>query len=62
MWLLLIACQTPEEKVTPEALDLPEDPAEQGVPVGVRSFTDAEVSVEIWYPASDSVEGEPGED
>lgn len=62
MWLLLVACQSPEEKVTPEALDLPEDPAEQGVPVGVRSFTDAEVSVEIWYPASESVAGQVGED
>lgn len=46
----------------PEPLDLPEDPAAAGVPVGVRTV---EISggpvVEVWYPAPDAVAGEAGE-
>ncbi|MDF1562861.1 MAG: hypothetical protein P1V51_07445 [Deltaproteobacteria bacterium] len=45
----------------PEPLQLPDDPAETGVPVGVRTFSVGELVVEAWYPASDAVAGEPTE-
>ncbi|MEY3211311.1 MAG: hypothetical protein RIT28_1792, partial [Pseudomonadota bacterium] len=36
---------------SPEPLVLPEDPAERGVPVGVRTVTiGGDLTVEIWYP------------
>ncbi len=46
----------------PEPLVLPDDPAATGVPVGVRTELDANgQTIEIWYPASDSVAGQAGE-
>ncbi|MBK7759665.1 MAG: hypothetical protein IPI35_25355 [Deltaproteobacteria bacterium] len=39
---------------SPEPLVLPDDPAERGVPVGVRTVNiGGDLTVEIWYPASD---------
>jgi hypothetical protein len=39
---------------SPEPLVLPDDPAERGVPVGVRTVTiGGDLTVEIWYPASE---------
>ncbi len=56
MWLfLLIAC------AGPEPLNLPEDPAVAGVPVGVRTLNRRGLTIEIWYPASDKLTDEPGE-
>lgn len=43
----------------PEPLDLPADPAERGVPVGVRTVEANGVTMEVWYPAPDDVEGSP---
>jgi|GEM_PF-1406476 len=51
--LLLVGCAA-----APEPLDLPEDPAATGVPVGVRSVVEDYITLEVWYPASDDVEGE----
>ena len=45
----------------PEPFDLPDDPALTGVPVGVRTASHDGVTLEIWYPASDSATGAPGE-
>ena len=45
----------------PQPLDLPEDPAAWGVPVGVRTEVQGDVVVEIWYPADDAVAGQQGE-
>ena len=45
----------------PEPFALPADPALPGVPVGVQTATQDGVTLEIWYPAGDSVTGEPGE-
>lgn len=53
----LLACTTPDATATPEPLDLPEDPAEDGVPVGVTTVIDGDHTYEIWYPASDSTTG-----
>ncbi len=36
-----------------QPLDLPADPAQQGVPVGVRTLSEAELTLEVWYPAPD---------
>lgn len=56
--LLLLACTgTTEDSATTEPLDLPADPAEDGVPVGVTTVVDGEQTYEIWYPASDSTTG-----
>jgi dienelactone hydrolase len=52
LWWLL-ACAEP--------MDLPEDPAATGLPVGVRTVEHDGVRFEAWYPASDDVAGEPGE-
>jgi dienelactone hydrolase len=43
-----------------EPLDLPEAPAETGVPVGVRTIEHEGATIEIWYPAPDDTSG-PGE-
>ncbi len=52
--LLALAC-TPVEP-----LDLPEDPAATGVPVGVRTVEHRGVTFEVWYPARErAAEGEP---
>jgi predicted dienelactone hydrolase len=55
MWLLLGACSA-----RPEPLNLPEDPAETGVPVGVRTVLASGLTVEVWYPAAEVHRGEPG--
>jgi len=46
---------------TAEPLDLPEDPAQAGVPVGVTTVEHEGITLEVWYPAPDAVDGEPGE-
>lgn len=43
------------------SMDLPEDPAAAGVPVGVQTIDLDGAPVEIWYPAADSVVGDPGD-
>ena len=60
MLVFFLACTT-DTTPSPEPLNLPEDPAEQGVPVGVRTYQDAQITLEIWYPASDSVADQEGE-
>lgn len=55
--LALTACKT-TETVEPQPLDLPEDPAAEGVPVGVRSVVANGVSFEVWYPADQATTGE----
>lgn len=52
---LLVACNPIEP------LDLPDDPAATGVPVGVRTVQTGGVTFEVWYPATDDVADEPGE-
>ncbi|MCK6502326.1 hypothetical protein L6R53_02825 [Myxococcota bacterium] len=64
--LALLACSAGPDGddsgvVAPQPLDLPEDPAAWGVPVGVRTETMGEVVVELWYPADDAVAGQAGE-
>lgn len=60
--LLLLGCADKEPaSPTPEPLDLPADPAEAGVPVGVQTYADGEITLEIWYPAPDSAAAEEGE-
>ncbi len=59
-WLavaLLLGCPTTEDpdEGLPEPLDLPADPAEWGVPVGVTTVTHGDTKMEIWYPAPDDV-------
>lgn len=55
---LLLACaggdDTGSPDALPEPLDLPEDPAAPGVPVGVRTEVYEGVTLEVWYPASDA--------
>ncbi len=58
--MVLIGCPTsddPAEEPEPEPLDLPDDPAARGVPVGVATFEHAGATLEVWYPASDSAAG-----
>jgi dienelactone hydrolase len=57
MLLLLLACTPAEETPTPEPLNLPADPAETGVPVGVTTIETDGVTAEVWYPASESTTG-----
>ncbi|MBW1881419.1 MAG: hypothetical protein JRJ84_23940 [Deltaproteobacteria bacterium] len=45
-----------------EPLDLPADPAETGVPVGVRTMEHDGLVLEVWYPARDDAADEPTED
>lgn len=65
--LSLIACAAKSEgrgsgsEVGAEPLDLPADPAENGVPVGVQTVELDGVTIEVWYPASDSAAGDPTE-
>ena len=51
MLLLMLACAEPEVL---EPLELPEDPAATGVPIGVRTVVQGDVTFEVWYPASDA--------
>ncbi|MCO4746422.1 MAG: dienelactone hydrolase family protein [Proteobacteria bacterium] len=41
-----------------EAIDAPSDLAAPGAPVGVRTVTDGELSMEIWYPARENTSAE----
>lgn len=63
--LLSLAC-TPKDAddsaaALPEPLDLPADPAENGAPVGVTTIEANGQTMEVWYPASDSVAGQATE-
>lgn len=49
--LLLTGCAA-----APQPLDLPADPAADGVPVGVRTVVTSSFTVEVWYPAPDGTE------
>ena len=42
-----------------EPLVVPADPGESGAPVGVQTHEVGGVTVEVWYPAPDAVEGQP---
>lgn len=53
--------ETGEAESGPEPWALPADPGATGVPVGVRSALQGEVQLEIWYPTTDALAGEPGE-
>ncbi len=44
-----------------EPLDLPDDPAAQGAPVGVRTYDLEGLTLEVWYPAAEEVAGSDGE-
>jgi len=71
--LLLIGCPAgddddsgipgDDDDTTPQAepLDLPADPAERGVPVGQITVEHDGLTLEVWYPASDSVAGQATE-
>lgn len=65
MVLLLLACAGSADDSAapplPEPLDLPADPAENGVPVGVRTIEDRGQTLEVWYPAADAAAGSPTE-
>ena len=56
--LALFACASDPstaEKADPiEPLDLPADPAENGVPVGVTTVAYEGLTLEVWYPAAES--------
>ncbi len=55
---LLLACAEPTpDAPAPEPLVLPDDPAEAGAPVGVTTVVTADVTMEVWYPASDATTG-----
>lgn len=41
----------------PEPLDLPDDPAASTMPVGVRTYTLSDATLEVWYPATANTEG-----
>jgi predicted dienelactone hydrolase len=45
----------------PEPLELPDDPAATGVPVGVMTVTYDDQVMEIWYPATDAAADEASE-
>ena len=58
MTLTAVGCGEAEEQPpAPEPLVLPEEPAESGVPVGVRTEDWGGTEVEVWYPASDATTG-----
>ncbi len=44
-----------------EPLNLPDDPADNGVPVGTSTLQVGGATVHVWYPASDSAAGDAGE-
>ncbi len=61
--LVAAACASPAADTAQpvEPLILPDDPSAAGVPVGVRTFERDGVTIEVWYPATDAVAGQPGE-
>ena len=59
---LLAACAGGDAvPVSPEPLDLPDDPAARGVPVGVRTAVTEGVKLEVWYPAADAAADDEAE-
>jgi len=44
-----------------EPLELPSDPAAQGAPVGVQTFELSDLTLEVWYPATDATADQMGE-
>ena len=58
--LPVLACPVEPEPAGPEPLDLPEDPAESGAPVGVRTVETAALTLEIFYPAGEEARGQEG--
>lgn len=53
-----------EDSATPDAVEplvVPDDPAARGVAVGVQTFTQGDVTFDVWYPAPDATEGQPTE-
>ena len=54
----LTACGKAEPVVEPQPLDLPADPAAEGVPVGVRTVLANDESFEVWYPADEDTTGD----
>ena len=58
-WILMVACGSGggDTAAVPEPLDLPADPSATGVPVGVTTVQHGGVTLEVWYPASDSAAG-----
>ena len=58
MWVLvLLGCRGGSEPGI-EGMNLPDDPSETGVPVGVRTLEYGGLMLEVWYPASDVADGE----
>jgi pimeloyl-ACP methyl ester carboxylesterase len=55
---LLAACKS-ESEPEPEPLDLPADPSEPGAKVGVRTAEINGITVEVWYPTTEAVTGDP---
>ena len=56
----LLGCPPTTTEPAEETLDLPADPAENGVLVGVRTVTHEGTTMEIWYPASDDAIADGG--
>lgn len=61
--ILFLACagEPAPDSGAVQPLDLPEDPATPGVPVGARTVEHQGVRLEVWYPADDAVAGQSGE-
>jgi len=52
----------PEPEPPPvEPIEVPSDPSEAGVPVGIRTVTFEGETLEVWYPAPDAVAGSAGQ-
>lgn len=62
---LLAACAGDDDSAASgppvEPLDLPEDPAAMGAPVGVRTVEHEGLTLEVWYPATNATAGQPGD-
>ena len=54
---LIFGCADSLEKRDVEPIDVPSDPAEWGVPVGVRTIDFEGERLEVWYPAASSLNG-----
>jgi len=59
--LLMVMAMGCEATPDPEPLELPDDPAAFGVPVGVQTLETGGVTFEVWYPAPDKASGGVGE-
>ena len=57
---LMAACKS-ESEPEPEPLDLPADPSVPGAKVGVRTAEINGITVEVWYPTTEAVTGDPEE-